>query len=562
MRRSTLTFAVALALFISLAFSAYYLERLGVSQIRTTRIRGDGISIAITIWEPVGSRVGTAILIHGVLASKEMLYPLASDLTRAGWRVVLVDQLGHGGTEGYYVVSTEDLTKGETALRKILNQTIGFRAAIIRYVKEIANPGEKIVVGGHSLGAFLSMVLSSEMENDSNIIATIAIAPPYLSGIVNSSTPKNLLICVGKYDEFIGLDATKMYLNSVDPDSVEPNKLYGSFSDGTARMLFVSDMSDHILEPYDPKIIGKILEWVGLARGVGGVRYVVLGTTIAIFKALAGLLGIIIVALIPPIVSNKLGMISGGKRFPMLKYLKNAIAASVIIWPMLTVVLLTIFLAGIVYVAGATGYVVPVLVSGYLFVATLALIVSSSILAGSNVERCVRKVFLLAKSDFARGTILGILEAAVFIVVLQMTYGSMLISMIPQTLGRALIFVPTAFAVFWYFMFHEYFYRAQIQEIVGGRRHLAISLSIGISLLSKVIVMLIIAFLIYMVSPYKVIAIFSLVGMAITALLTEGLAASSYYATREIYPHALASAIVWASIVSAAFPTANLIVVL
>ena len=47
-------------------------------------------------------------------------------------------------------------------------------------------------------------------------------------------------------------------------------------------------------------------------------------------------------------------------------------------------------------------------------------------------------------------------------------------------------------------------------------------------------------------------------GIVLVALLTEGLAAASYYATREILPHSFASAIVWASIAAAAFPVVSL----
>ncbi len=562
MKRSTAAFIAMSALFVSLLISAHCLERVGVANIYSTKIYSGGLSIAITAWEPVEERVGTIILIHGVLASKEMMYPLASDLARAGWRVILVDQMGHGGTEGQYILSTKDLEDSVRALGKIFNQTKGYRKAIINYLKDILAPNESIVFGGHSLGAFLAMVLAGEVQKDLNVLATIAIAPPYFPGIVNSSTPRNLLICLGKHDEFIGLDIAKMYLNPTNPVVIKPGRLYGSFSNGTARMIFVSELSDHLLEPYDPKIISKVLEWIDNARGVKGVRHVALGTLIAEFKALAGLIGIAIVALIPPIVSSKLGMISGGKRFPAIEYAKTTIVVSIVVWPLLTVVLLAGFLSGMVTIAGRTGYVVPVLVSGYLFVATIAILFSSSILSRSSVKSCIQKTLLSIKSDFGRGTILGIIEAFVFIVILQMTYGSILISMVPQTPGRFLVFIPTAFAVFWYFMFHEYFYRAQIQEIFGGRRHIAIILSILTSLASKVTVMLTITFLIYIVSPIKVIAIFSLIGMTMIALLTEGLAAASYYATREIYPHALASAIVWASIVTAAFPTAKLIVML
>lgn len=562
MKRSTVGFAVLLVLFSSLLTLAYGLERIGISSVYSLTIDGGTSSIALTVWEPMGTRLGTVVLLHGVLASKEMLNILASDLARAGWRVLLFDQPGHGGTSGGYFVSSSDLLNTTLALMKVINQTIEYRMAIANFLEQTTESNEAIAFGGHSLGALLAMALAVELQEHYNIIATVAIAPPYVSGLVNSSVPRNLLICIGERDEFVSLDAVKMYLDPTNSSNIQPNEIYGSFENGTARMIFVSDFSNHILEPYDPAIISKILEWMSYAKGIEVSRYAVLGTLIAILKALAGLIGIMLTSIVPLLLADKLGMISGGKRFPSRKHIKNVIATSILVWPLFTVFLLVVFLGGIVYLAGSTGYIVPVLVAGYLFVATTAVIVSSCILSRSNIKDHIQKVLLSIKSDFYRGTFLGVFEGLIYIGAFHLTYGSFVISVIPQTIMRAVIAIPTALIIFWYFIFHEYFYRAQIQEILGGRRFRAATLSILISLASKIIVIVAIIALMYMVYPVMSFVVIIMLGMVLVALLTEGLAAASYYATREIYPHALASAIIWACIVTAAFPTARLLVIL
>ncbi|MCR8433423.1 MAG: alpha/beta fold hydrolase [Crenarchaeota archaeon] len=563
MKKSMVGFLILLTMLALLLTLAYSFEYVGVARVSSITIENGGtLIIAAKVWEPVGTRLGTVVLIHGALASKEMLHPLASDLTRAGWRVVLFDQPGHGGTTGGYFISSGELVNTTLALKKVLNQTTEYRKMIIDYLRRETDSNETVIFGGHSLGAFLAILLAVEAQNEFNVLATIAIAPPYFPGLVNSSVPRNLLICLGEHDEFIKFDAVRMYLDPTNSSDIRANRIYGSFENGTARMIFVSKFSDHILEVYDPAIISRVLEWIDNARGISGVRYVNLGTFIAALKAIAGLTGIALVSLIPLPIAEKLGMISGGKRFPIGKHVKVVIIASIIVWPLLTVVLLMSFLSGIVYIAGSIGYIVPILVGGYLFVAIVAIIFSSSVISKSNIKDHFKKVLLSLKSDFYRGTFLGVIEGILYVLLLHLTYGSIAIPVIPQTVGRMIIAIPTAFMIFWYFIFHEYFYRAQIQEILGGRRFSAATLSILISLTSKIVVIVVIIIMMYLIYPVATFTIIIALSMVLIALLTEGLSAASYYATREIYPHALASAIIWASIATAAFPTAWLAVTL
>lgn len=562
MRKGTILFASTLLIFVLLAFIGFISLNLGVSRAYQDIIIYQDKRISLEILEPEQQRLGTVVMIHGILGSKKMLKPIATDFARHGWRTILIDQPGHGGTEGMYEFDSQDLEIAGKALIKVINQSIWFREAIYNYLREKLNPAEPVIFLGHSLGAFLAIIMGNETNAIFNAVATIAISPPYLPNITNATIPRNLLICIGKYDEFISIDSLKPYLNPEHPNQVKMNKIYGSFTNGSARELLVSPTSDHVLAPYDPIIIRESIIWAYRSLGYPPIRPVITSTFSSILLVLGALGGIVMVATLPIILAPSLGMISGGKRFPTLEQLKTVLVQTLIVWPILTIIFLIMFLAFIIGLAGTTGYIMPVLVIGYLFFATLALIVASSHIAGIPPSKIFRRIYVHMKSDPSRGLTLGLIEAIIFLLVLQTTLGQILFGFIPVTLGRWIMVAPSAFAIFAYFMFHEYMFRAQIQEIFGGRRKPAIFYSIGLSAASKLLVILFITVIIYIISPFQIVAIGGMIGMLFITFLTEGLAAASYYATREILPHALASAIVWAFIVTAIFPNVHLFLTL
>ncbi len=553
MRKSEGVFLIGIMVFIVLYGLGTLLLNKGIANKYEEYIDTGEYKISVLVMEPYGEREGTVVLIHGILASKNMMKSFATDLVRYGWRVILIDQPGHGKTGGAYKLKYDDLQEPEKALEKLINQSYEFRSAVASYLRNKVDD-EYVVFGGHSLGGLFALLMSRDYDRDFNILATIAIAPPYVEGIVNSTIPRNILLCIGKYDEFIFVDDLKRYINPKSPSSVEVGNIIGDFSNGTARRIYVSPNSDHIFEPYDPAIIEESIKWLGLCLGKGLIHVVVLSTTMASLKALAALAGLVVVSMSPLIFADRLGMISGGKRFPTIKLIKSTIIAAFVVWPLVTSLSLFLFLSVITGIAGKVGYIIPILVGGYLFVATIALIAASMFLSGKDVDVMIRKVYLYIRSDLRRCIILGSLEAAIFLFILDVTLGDIFMPMTPRSVGRILISIPLGLMIFGYFIFHEYLFRAQIQEIFGGKKRRAALISIMISLLSKMVVIVIISALIYFISPFQVVALAGMFGMILVAVLTEGLAATSYYATREILPHALASAVLWASIATAAFP--------
>ena len=556
MRKGEAAFIMFLFLFVSFCVIGTTIQYLGVRSDKTTRLVVGQTEICVEILEPDGGRKGSIVLMHGIIGSRRMVKPLATDIVRAGWRVVLVDQIGHGDSGGRYSLNYSEIRKPIVALCRLINESEDFRRGLIEYVRRLAG-GEPIIFGGHSFGALLAILMSQECDGLLNTVGTFAIAPPFVE-VVNVSEVKNLLLCLGKYDEFIPVSDLKRYVDPENPDMVPVGKTIGDFRNGTARRIYVSPYSDHVFEPYDPAIAEEIIRWLDMCIGLPPGRVIPLLVLFSVIKALGSLFGLVAVAMLPIALADKLGIISGGKRFPTMRLVGVSLVASCIVWPMLTMIFLAIFFAGILSVARVLGYIMPVLIGGYVLVASIALVASSSYLAGRSVKSTLAKIYLYLRSDIARNLLLGVLEAALFLVVLEVSFGDILAPMIPRTAGRIAISILLAMMIFGYFIFHEHFFRAQIQEIFGGRRRRAVVFSILISLLSKIVVIVAITGLILLLSPFPVVATVGMLGMILVALLTEGLAATSYYATREILPHSIASAIVWASVVSAAFPVVSI----
>ena len=559
MRKSEGIFLASTLLLLVIIYLSTTLMNLGVRAIRNDSIELDEYDIHVEILEPYGNREGTIVLIHGILGASDMLRPMATDLVRVGWRVILIDQIGHGRSGGSYKLYFDEIRNLSRDLEELVNQTKGFRKAIALYVSDIIEKNEKVVFGGHSFGGLLAVLISMEFDHMFNVVATIGIAPPYFENATNKDLPRNLLLCLGEHDEFISVDSLKKFIRPDIPEAVEVGKILGDPSNGTARKLYVSPYSNHMFEPYDPLIIGEIIKWLDLCNGLEPRRPIVLSTPMVLLKAICSLIGLVMVAMLPVVLADRLGMVSGGKRFPTTTLAKKSIIACIIIWPMFTTILLLMSLFFILGVAGYTGYVMPVLVGDYLLVATVALIFAIEYLRGGNIIRVLKRAYSYIQSDLTNCLTLGIVEAIVFIIVLQVTLGSILIPMIPMTLDRVLIAIPLALIVFTYFLFHEYLFRGQIQEIFGGRRRSAAIISISLSLTSKIVIIILISAIVYYFSPSTAVVSVGFIGMVLVALLTEGLAATSYYATREILPHALASAIVWTCIAAAAFPIVHML---
>jgi hypothetical protein len=124
-----------------------------------------------------------------------------------------------------------------------------------------------------------------------NATVAIGIGGGYVS-CADATHPRNLLIAVGAWDEFVSVDDALSFLsNATNGVGKEKNVLYGNLADGTARKLVISPLTNHLLEPFDVVILNETVAWFEDVF-YGRVRYPIHITEpfrdLAIFVALFG----------------------------------------------------------------------------------------------------------------------------------------------------------------------------------------------------------------------------------------------------------------------------------
>jgi alpha-beta hydrolase superfamily lysophospholipase len=102
----------------------------------------------------LGSGANVAILTHGATGTKEGYYPMMPVLANAGWRVIADDAQGVGNSTGEVDADRE-----------------GDLRAAVEYARSTG--GERIVLIGASLGAYLSLSMAGELHAD----AVVGLSP-------------------------------------------------------------------------------------------------------------------------------------------------------------------------------------------------------------------------------------------------------------------------------------------------------------------------------------------------------------------------------------------------
>jgi alpha/beta superfamily hydrolase len=97
-----------------------------------------------------------AVLSHGATGTKEDFYGLATSFVRDGWRAIVYDARGVGGSTGEVDFSTRDID-----LR-----------AVVEYARRTG--AQTIVLAGGSLGAALSLSMAQELDAD----AVVSLSAP------------------------------------------------------------------------------------------------------------------------------------------------------------------------------------------------------------------------------------------------------------------------------------------------------------------------------------------------------------------------------------------------
>ncbi|MFX0082481.1 MAG: alpha/beta hydrolase [Candidatus Hodarchaeota archaeon] len=204
----------------------------------------DGEIISFNVFEPkrTGANKTAIILGHGIMSNKEMLKGYAIELAAAGFVAVPFDFRGHGQ-------STGELN------RNLLNNDIN---AIVSYLNGRSDiDTSSLGYFGFSMGGFPGIEVVSD-STDFKCFIGAGTRLPQNKRRGNSTYPLNILMIVGRFDEVINTNELKenlsYYVNG-PPSEINVNRLYGSFQDGNASMIYLDDNSNHVLGDWDPDFI-------------------------------------------------------------------------------------------------------------------------------------------------------------------------------------------------------------------------------------------------------------------------------------------------------------------
>ena len=252
------------------SFGLAYLFNTGVGDVVVTTILIDDPSADISglLYIPNPDQLSRAnllessnydfpavILVHGVMNAKEAMSSLALELSRGGIVALTIDALGHGNSEGVTRSEDDPSLGGLSALDYLRN---------LPFVNQ-----SQIGVIGHSMGVGAIRAISTSTDDIKAHIFIGGIGSSYavsVYGELNITSPSNLLVAVGKFDELFNLEDTNEFLQPIfgTNEEIEINRLYGSFYNLTARKL-ITPSTIHLFEPISHVILKESVAWMSSA---------------------------------------------------------------------------------------------------------------------------------------------------------------------------------------------------------------------------------------------------------------------------------------------------------
>ena len=219
------------------------------------------------------------VLTHGISSTKETVSGIALELARRGIVSLAFDLPGHGDSEGGLGMA---------------DPSMGVNAAV-DYVGSLPYVDRGLVgVVGHSLGAGAARATAFTKDVAASAFIGGGTGGEHRQeGALTQSSPRNLLIAVGRHDVLFDIDTLIEDLQPIfgTATPVEPGITYGDFSLGQARRLVVSS-TIHLLEPLDATIVSEVVSWFMEAFDSPSGRDLPFNKTTYIWRELAILLSL------------------------------------------------------------------------------------------------------------------------------------------------------------------------------------------------------------------------------------------------------------------------------
>ncbi len=208
----------------------------------------DGVTISFNVFEPSSGGLNKPAIIigHGSMVNKEMVKGYALELAAAGFVAVPFDFRGHGQST---MVEPDNKTKDIIAIKEYLSTRGDVDMNSLGYI-------------GYSMGGLGQELIDSDLSFKCFIGIGTWLYPTLRAG--DSTNPLNVLMIQALFDEAVDLSELKISLAtrvSIPVSSVDSNKLYGSFQEGNASMIYLDDNSNHLTLAWDEDFIREARDW-------------------------------------------------------------------------------------------------------------------------------------------------------------------------------------------------------------------------------------------------------------------------------------------------------------
>jgi len=567
-------FVIFLILWASLAGISLFLERINVKiedRFVPVTVNGTTFDINLLVIKPQGiewNKNYAIVLFHTLLLSAYSLKPLGIELARRGFVVIIPDLPGHGYSEGELPIFFNASDLG-ILVASAVTYIKDFFDFIVGYAKKEVNPSGpsnvKLIFIGHSFGGGIALLYAALRKD---VCATITISPVGISSVfrnpefsffsdyLNRSNPKNVLLIVPPIDEVNSENEIKKVLEILGIERPEIGKIYGDFEDGTARMLIKSSLSEHFTVQFTRKTMVEIIKWISKVTKLNLDTSIMMEPIRVFLTYLSLTSGIFSLFLIGPAISERFGLISGGRRWPRFELKIKAVKAG-LLWSFITI-LFTIMLALPIFLIVAyfevPALVGPASVFGYYIGSVLSLVLIISKWRKIPAKETIR-LFIIELYKDARNVLFGLLIAALLFIIFQSTISQISVPVIIIDLKKLvglLIFYPLALL---FSIPYDFLFRREIQEAFGGGTISAAAIAAGLSTLARLIYILMIAGIIMLITGLLGFGLLIIFLLFLVQIVAETLAATLYLATREIIPEAVSNSIFWLALTFALSPS-------
>jgi pimeloyl-ACP methyl ester carboxylesterase len=240
-------------------FLAHSVQTAGGIRILDVRFAGtNGKPMSALLYVPPNATAKTPapgiLAVHGYVNSRETQSGFAIEFARRGYVVLALDQTGHGYSAPPAFANGFGGPDGLRYLRSL----------------DIVDK-DNIGLEGHSMGGWTVLAAAAAIPDGYRavVLEGSSTGAPFAP---NGTTtfPRNLAVVFSQLDEFSeimwGVAAARDIAQSAKlqqafgAQHIEPGKIYGSLSEGTARILYTPG-GTHPMDHHSPQAIGHSLEW-------------------------------------------------------------------------------------------------------------------------------------------------------------------------------------------------------------------------------------------------------------------------------------------------------------